>query len=393
MISVSEAKILVVNSVATLNSKNLALKEALGKILSEDIISPVNLPPFPQSAMDGYALKFGTEKVYKVIGEIAAGNMFSEKMENGTAVRIFTGACVPEDADAVIMQEKVTREGDRITIDDSSLKAGSNIRKVGTQIEKNTVALKSGTKLNPGSIGFIASMGISSVKVYPHPRVSILVTGNELQKSDEKLSQGKIFESNSIMLESALKQIGITDVTTHYAKDNENEIVSLLKSILADSDIIILSGGISVGDYDFAENSMKMVGVKTVFYKVKQKPGKPLFFGMKKEVPFFALPGNPAAALTCFYEYVYPAIRKMSGHEKYFLEETKAISKSAFEKKAGLTNFLKSNFKNGEVEILEGQESYKINSFAEANSFVVVEEETEKINVGDNVTVHLLPAN
>src|SRR5687768_4598602 len=278
MISVQEAQQLVTGNTFVRGPEEIPVRDIQNRVLCEDIFSPLDLPPFDQSAMDGYAVRFnGDSSSFKVIGEVAAGSVFAGELEKGSAVRIFTGAKVPGGADAVIMQEKVRADGKNIIADPEVLKKGANIRPAGSEIKKAVLAIKKDKLLNPAAAGFIASMGITSVKVYSRPRVSILATGNELVSPGESLGPGKIFESNSAALHSALKLSGLDPVNFLHAEDYKEKIRAALSFVADQSDIVLITGGISVGDYDFAGVALKELGVETVFYKVKQKPGKPLF--------------------------------------------------------------------------------------------------------------------
>ncbi|MEW6470176.1 MAG: gephyrin-like molybdotransferase Glp [Bacteroidota bacterium] len=391
MISVRKAKKLVTEHARLLATEVIPPDRAAGRVLAEHVYSPLHLPPFDQSAMDGYAVKFdGNAVSFKVMAETAAGASFSGKLRSGQAVRIFTGAPVPGGADAVIMQEKVKVSGRVITVEEGALVRWANIRPAGSDLMKGALALRRGMMLNAAAAGLLASMGKKSVSVYAGPRVSILVTGNELQPAGTKLRPGKIYESNSVALLAALRRMGLSDVTCYGAPDKEERIRATLRKAARGSDMVLLTGGISVGDYDFAGAALKNIGVRTVFHKVRQKPGKPLFFGKKGAKLFFALPGNPASVLTCFYEYVFPALRKMSGHPDFFMDEVKAPSRSAYSKRAGMSHFLKGKLDAG-VHILPGQESYKLGSFAGANCLVFLDEKTEQVRKGDFVKVHILP--
>jgi molybdopterin molybdotransferase len=391
MISVEEAKGLVLESIQSLASKTIALEAAFGQVLAEDIFSPVDMPLFGQSAMDGYAVALSAKcHHFELIGEVKAGCAFPGILQKGQAIRIFTGAPVPQGADAVVMQEKVTVEEGKISFQGPP-KINENIRLKGEQIQKGAVALRKGALLNPAAIGFLASLGITSVTVVNKPQVSILVTGDELQRPGEELRDGMIYESNSIMLKSALTGIGIEAVKTTTVKDSEAEVIDCLKEALIDSDVIIMSGGISVGKYDFSKTALEACGVESIFHKITQKPGKPLYFGMAGKKVVFALPGNPAAALSCFYEYVYPAINLLMGKLNPLLLQVKLQVKADFAKPNKLSMYLKGFANGSQVEILGLQGSHMLKSFAEANCLVYVPADKEVLNAGDWVDVHILP--
>lgn len=393
MISVEKAKALIVKNTGVLPVSKQLVAEVQGCVLAENIKAPLHLPPFDQSAMDGYALirsDVMNQKKIKIVGEVAAGKFFKRKIKSGEAVRIFTGAPVPAGADAVIMQEKVTFQNGYIIAGEVPLKS-ENIRKAGSQIKQGKVALQKGAVLTPGSIGYLTAMGIASVNIFTRPRISVIVTGSELKKPGTKLKSGQIYESNSYALAAALKSIGIPKAKIISIPDDELKTEQALQRALTHSDMILLTGGISVGDYDFVGKALQKLRVKNIFYKIKQKPGKPLFFGKYNKTLIFGLPGNPAAVLSCFYEYVYPAIRLMQGHKQPFLRSVFLPLLTSYTKKTGLSFFLKGKISEQGVTPLHGQESYIVSSFSQADSLIYLTEQTGYIKKGTTVEVHLLP--
>lgn len=393
MISVKEAYSRIKSGITLLKPLTVKLRDGLGLVLAADVRSPLNSPPFDNSAMDGYAFRFGdfkNKRAIKVIAEIQAGGSFSKTLKTGEGVRIFTGAQVPRGADTVVMQEKAVVENGVLQINDAVLAKGTNIRLAGSQIGKGKVALSKGHLLSAGSVGYLVSLGISEVKVYPSPSVAIIITGDELVSAGKALKPGQIYESNGIMLSAALQQHGINHIKLIRARDRMQDVEKAFLKAIEGFDCVIFTGGISVGDYDFVGDVLKKHRVKEVFYKVRQKPGKPIYFGVKNKKPVFGLPGNPASVLTCFYEYVLPALRMMMNHPKPFLTELEFPLKVAYKKKPGLTHFLKAKTDYRSVEILPGQESYKLSSFSEANCLVVLDESTEFIQDNTLVKVHLI---
>ena len=394
MISVEQAIELIQQHSKRLPSKKVPVIDALGCVLSENAISPISLPPFDQSAMDGYAVRFSdSEKQIKIIGEVAAGKVFPKKLQSGEAVRIFTGASVPVGTDTVIMQERILIENGNLLLQDPNLKKGANIRKAASQIKKGKIALSKGTIITPGGIGYLTAMGIKTLNVFAPPRITIIITGSELRKPGEKLKNGEIYESNSFALNSSLQSIHLKSQKTITVKDNEAAVFNAIKKAIAKSDLVLVTGGISVGDYDFTGSSLKKIGVKNIFYKIKQKPGKPIFFGKHNKTLIFGLPGNPAAVLSCFYEYVYPSLRIMQGRNDVFLKKLNLPIANDYNKKAGLSFFLKGKISDKTVVPLEGQESYILSSFAFADCLIYLHAESENMKTGDLVEVHLLPNN
>lgn len=373
-----------------LKSEEISLEQSNGYVLFEDVISSINMPPFRQSAMDGYAICLHEDPIYTVLEEIKAGDNINTPLKKGQAVRIYTGAPVPDSANAVIMQERTLLKDGTLFLT-GNVKENDNIRPLGEQVQNGEIALQKGTQLNAASIGFLATIGVSKVKVYTSPNVCILSTGNELVQPGTPLKHGQIYESNSIMLKTALQSNSVNDVSIHQVKDDYESTKKLLQHCIENNDVVIVSGGISVGDYDFVGKALLELKVEEQFYKVQQKPGKPLFFGTKENTLIFALPGNPAAALTCFYIYANPSIQQFKGLQQFEQTHFSAKSKSSFTKKGNRAQFLKAHYSNGKVEILEGQSSAMLQTFALANALVFMHQDAKSIEVDDVVPVIMLP--
>ncbi len=393
MISVADAKKIIEENSFTAARVLLPLDQAGGLVLAEDFFSGIDVPAFPQSSMDGYAFSYGAwgrGKLLHVSGEMAAGSDRVNKILPGEAVRIFTGAAVPQGADTVLMQEKSKLENGELVVEDDNLNAGDNVRLQGAEIKKGSLALSKGTLLTPAAIGYLAGMGPGQVPVYPRPAISIIVTGNELQVPGQPLQYGQVYEANSFSLSAALQQYGFGEPKKYYCGDNPAMLASLLEETLDHSDLVLLTGGVSVGDYDFTLKAAAQSGVEKLLHKIKQKPGKPIFFGKKGHKLVFGLPGNPASVLTCFYLYVIPVIEKYMG-KKSLLKTITAASGSLVTKPAGITWFMKGYFEGGIVKALDAQESYRLSSFARANCLIQLGEDQTNCSPGDRVDIHLLP--
>jgi molybdopterin molybdotransferase len=394
MISVTEAKKIIDQNVYPLQPVVLPLQEAVGLILAENIYAEIDIPAFPQSSMDGYAFSYSNwqkEKKLRINREkIAAGSNELFSLDQNEAVRIFTGAPVPTGADTVVMQEKIRIIGNELIIEDENLQSGSNVRPKGSEIKAGTLALGKDSVLTPAAIGFLAGIGIKDVNVYPPPSISIIITGNELQQPGIPLQHGQVYESNSFSLKAILKQLHIENIQVLYATDEAATVTNTLKNALPLSDVVLLTGGISVGDYDFVLQAATECGVVKLFHKVKQRPGKPLYFGMKENKLVFGLPGNPSSVLTCFYQYVIPALEKLSNRKK-IVQTLQAPLNKPFQKKAELTHFFKGFYDGETVTPLDAQESYRLSSFAIANCLIQVNEEVTSLNKGELVDVYLLP--
>lgn len=391
MISVKEAKEIIEKKVVLLQTTIMPLRNTCGLTLAENAYSKFDIPSFAQSSMDGYAIRFEDRHFpLSIQSEIAAGDLNSYSITAKHAARIFTGAPLPANADTVVMQEKVDAQNGTVFIKDKSLQQGDYVRNRGAEIKAGNMALRAQTLLTPAAIGFLAAIGIKEVAVYPPPKVSIVITGNELQEPGKALLFGQVYESNSYSLSAALKALGVEEIQILYAEDIPEIVERTLGKALDESDMVLLTGGVSVGDYDFVLYAADSCGIQKQFHKINQKPGKPLYFGTKGAKIIFGLPGNPASVLTCFYEYVLPAISKMSG-KKNPVKKIKATLQNEYSKKAGLTHFLKGFYEDGKVEILGSQASFQLRSFAEANCLIVIDEDEETVKEGNEVEVHLLP--
>ncbi len=394
MLSVQEAKNLITQHTTTLLPTKTALQNAALKVLAADTYAPLSIPPFNQSSMDGYAFNYADWKKNNhliIMGEAPAGITTPVQLAAQQAVRIFTGAPVPQGADTVVMQEKVLVKNDMLIINDEELTPGSNVRPMGSEIEANAIAIKKGTVLTPAAIGFLAGIGIDEIPVYPSPNISIIVTGNELQQPGNTLQYGQVYESNSFSLQTALQQMYITPVSVNMVQDDFDKLKNSIEAALQNTDLILLTGGVSVGDYDYVANALQACGVVQLFHKVKQKPGKPLYFGKKNETLIFGLPGNPSSVLSCFYQYVYPCIYQQMGHSNKSLQTIQVPLTHDYDKKPGLTHFIKALYSNGAVTPLQAQESYRLQSFAVGNCLVCLPEEGTHFAQGDIVTAYLLP--
>ena len=289
MISVEEALSIIEDNQYCGRPVEVAIENCLNLILAESVFSKIDMPPFRQSAMDGYAVSIHNSNTYKLIGEIKAGDDPANlTLKSGEAIRIFTGAAVPSSANAVVMQEKVDAESHSITLQEIPIEQ-KNVRSKGEQIKQGEIAIEKDTLLTPTVISFLASLGLAKLKVYPKPKVGIVVTGSELVAPGQPLPNGKIYESNSILLASTLQNEGIQEFSIYKIADDFNKTVDILEKVIAENDFVLISGGISVGDYDFTGKALEKLNTKKLFYKIKQKPGKPLYFGKNNNTHIFAL--------------------------------------------------------------------------------------------------------
>jgi molybdopterin molybdotransferase len=390
MIQVADALKIIAENSSKMPIAKIKVSKSLGYVLAEAVYSPINMPPFRQSAMDGYAFTHGKLNQFEVLKTVQAGDFLDDEIKKNQAVRIFTGAFIPDDVDTVVMQEHTTVNDNLLQIEKMPV-AFANVREKGEQVKKGELVLDANTIITPAAIGFLACLGITKIKVYEKPKVAILVTGNELVSAGNKLPKGKIYESNSAMLEAALKTIGINKTTVFKVKDSLKKTKIVIESCLSNFDVVLVSGGISVGDYDYVKEALLKNGVTELFYKINQKPGKPLLFGRKENKLVFALPGNPASSLTCFYVYALPALKKLMGYETIHLPEMKRKINTAFKNTSGKTLFLKGLYDDEKVTVLESQSSAMLNTFSIANGLIVVPYDVTVLEANQEVVV--LPFN
>lgn len=391
MTTVEEARNRIKKSVQTLDAVELvSLHEANGRILAEDLATKIDLPPFNQSNVDGYAICDRYAGKWEVMGEVKAGDSVNLELKKGQAVRIFTGAMVPMNADAVLMQEFVLKTQNQIVYTKGIIAQDEQIRMQASQAAQGGLIVSKGTRLNPATLGLLAMAGIEELKVQAFPRVALVINGNELQALGSQLEVGKVYESNSIALQAALRNVGL-EPNVLFVKDEYADVVQTLATAVNTSDLVLVSGGISVGDYDFVHKALTEVGVEEKFYKVAQRPGKPLFYGVKEKVQVFGLPGNPTSALICFYEYVYQVIAAMQRSDFSSLLKVYLPLGANVIKKKGLAHFLRAKLEDGRVFALSGQESFKMQAFADANALIYLPVDTENVKSGELVEVHILP--
>lgn len=389
MISVKAAKLKLVKACTRYSAIKMAAAKSAGMVLAQPVVAAISVPSFDNSAMDGYAFAYeDSRESWKVVATIPAGFSESIQLKAGEAARIFTGSPIPKGADTVVPQEHVAIQNDIITIPIGSLSKGANVRYCGLQAKEGDTVMETGMLITPGGVGLAASVGVSAVEVYACPRVSVIVTGSELQEAGESLNYGSIYNSNGPMLTASLSAMGVTAQKVEAITDNKELLQKSITDALESSDMLIISGGISVGDYDFVRPILQHLGVVELFYKLKQRPGKPVYAGMYGNTQVFALPGNPASVLTCFNQFVKPVLRYGMGHDNVWKPDATLPLASSFWKKKGYTFFMKAFHRDGKIYLLEGQESFNLRAFATANCFVEIEEDVQFVDGGETVNVY-----
>lgn len=402
MLTVSEAKKIILENQIIGASESVPLTLSTGRYLCADVVAPLSLPVFDSSAMDGYALRSkdvirasaADPQKIKVCGIQAAGKNRHLKVGRNECIRIMTGAPIPDDADAVVMQENVVLAGDGILVS-APVNSYENIRRAGEEIARGNKVLTKGQRITPAGVGFLAAMGIDQVCVSALPRVCLVATGNELARVGEKLGDGEIYESNSYALAAALACEGITAKVLRTTGDDVEKLEKIFFQALTEATHVLVTGGVSVGDFDFTRTALQNQGVKEKFWKVSQKPGKPLSYGVYGDVSVFGLPGNPASALICLYEYILPALRKYQGSCNPLPRAINLPLAKELRKKPGLTHFIRAILTRDEKGVssvmpLGGQNSHMMHSFSQADGLIVLNQEMAHIKQGELVEYHPL---
>jgi molybdopterin molybdotransferase len=382
-VAVQEAKEILKGLSLSGEKVQLPLQKALGHWTASPIHAPMQVPSFDNSGMDGYAFAWADGGDSRQLAQVVQAGTFPDfTLSPGTAVRIFTGAPVPKGADTIVQQEWVRVEGDRLFFDLEKLTQGMNLRRAGSQCEQGQLILPKGTHITPGTLGLLASLGVEEVSVFAAPQVSIILTGDEVVEVGQVLQPGQIYNANGPALMGYLSQLGICEVKIYKVKDDPNEVIRVIGEALASSEVLLLTGGISVGDFDFVKGGLADNGVEPLFYKVKQKPGKPILAGVKGSKLVFALPGNPASVLTCFMQYVKPSLGQWMGNPAAWEHPSTYPLATNWEKQVKLTVFLKARLVGGQVEVMPGQESFNLLSFGSADGLIEIGEDQQSLKEG-----------
>jgi len=400
MISVSEAQKVILAEVARMGEERVLLDAALGRTLSRDLNAPINHPPWDSSEMDGYAIRHAdtasasrlNPQKLKVVEEIPAGVLPKLAIEKGEASKIMTGAPLPAGADAVVKVEDTEKIGDEALIYGPS-EPGDYIRFIGEAMKKGDQVLQKGLMLRAPEIAMMASFGKSVVPVFQQPRVAILSTGDELAELDEPRGADKILNSNGYGLAAQVAEAGGLPINLGIAKDTKADLLEKMQAGLS-ADFLLISGGVSMGDYDFVIEVLEQLGVKMHFWKVAMKPGKPLAFGTLSGRPVFGLPGNPVSSMVTFEQFVRPALLKALGRERIFRPQVTATLEERIQKRPGRQQFLRAVVfsKAGELHVRSSgkQDSATLSSLVKANSLMVLPPEGTRIEKGERVQVQLL---
>lgn len=377
------------------DSERLPIRQALGRALAAEVRSTIEVPAENNSAMDGYALRSADLPAVaplelKLIGTAFAGQPFVGRVGAGECVRIMTGAAVPGGADTVVMQERVTALGDRVQV--NALPApGDNVRMAGEDIQVGQVALSAGTELLPAHIGLLASIGVAEAEVFRRPRVAFFSTGDELCEVGASLGPGKIYDSNRYTIYGMLLRLGAEIEDLGVVRDRPDELESAFRRAAKDADMIVTSGGASVGEADYIVEILDRLG-EIDFWSVAMKPGRPTVFGRLGGALYLGLPGNPVSVMATFYQLARPAIRKLSGLDPRMPLVIRATSTATLKAKSGRKEFLRGVLSRDEhghyvVSKTGHQGSGILSSMTRANCFIVIPEEAKVIEAGSEVDV------
>jgi molybdopterin molybdotransferase len=396
-----EAQKVVLDATTVLGLEKISLLDALGRVLGEDIVAERDNPPWDNSAMDGFAVRWDDIKqehaiqqsvTLAVIEDVPAGKMPSRTVGPGQAIRIMTGAPIPRGADTVIKVEDTEQTPDSVRVFKPEPR-GANIRPQGEDVKKGDCIIAKGTRIRPGEAGMLAILAKSFVFVYQRPRVAILSTGDELADLDERFSEEKIINSNSYGIAAAVQEAGGIPLLLGIARDNPAALTEKISHGL-NADILVLSGGVSMGDYDFTKAVFRDLGAEMNFWKLAIRPGQPLAFGKIQGKLAFGLPGNPVSSMVTFEQLVRPCILKMAGRRRYGRPVVQAVFQEKFSKRADRRHFLRGVLTREDgvfkVRTTGDQGSGILTSMVKANCLIDVPVEVERLNPGDQVTVQLL---
>ena len=393
---VDEARTRILDALDTVHGvEQLAVRQCLNRVLAEDIHSTIDVPSHTNSAMDGYALR-GSDlpaegaASLQIIGRAMAGAPFAGSVAAGQCVRIMTGAKMPQGADTVIMQEDVSVDGENITIG-SDHKPGQNVRQAGEDLAIGERVFSAGKLITPADLGMLASMGIAEVRVRRRVRVAFFSTGDELRSVGQPLGEGQIYDSNRYPLHGMLTRLGVELLDMGVIADRRDEIENAFHSAAQVADVLITSGGVSVGEADFVKETLEKIG-EVNFWKIAMKPGRPLAVGRIDRCHFFGLPGNPVSSMVTFYQFVQPALQKLSGQAVSPPLLLKATTTSRLKKAPGRIDYQRGWLETDErgelvVHSTGRQGSGMLSSMGKANCFIVLPLESKGVEAGDEVTV------
>ena len=378
------------------NVESVELIQSLNRVLAKDIPSPVNVPNHTNSAMDGYAVRIKdiTENPVtelKLIGKAFAGHAFVGRLQAGDAVRIMTGAVIPDGCDTIIMQEDTEVISDNKIRVDNNHKKGQHVRYAGESLKRGEIAIESGRRLNPADIGLLASLGVAQVDVYKKPTVAFFATGDEVKSLGEELMHGEVYDSNRYTLNSMLTKLNVEILDLGVIGDDPQLTANTFKQAAKQANAIIVSGGASVGEADYVRSTLAELG-DVSFWKLAMKPGRPLSFGKLENAIFFGLPGNPVSVMVTFYQFVLPALKRMMGEIDTQPKRFRVPCVSSLKKRPGRTEYQRGRLFYDDDNVLKvestGQQGSGIlSSMSRGDCFIVLSDDCEGVDAGNLVDV------
>jgi molybdopterin molybdotransferase len=378
-------------------SEHVPIREALGRVLAEGIVPAINVPAHDNSAMDGYAVRFSdlketAETALTEVGSAFAGRIFAGAVGTGECVRVMTGAVMPPQTDTIVIQEVVRKEGHRVVVPAGQKKA-QNVRYAGEDLKAGVAVLHPGKRLRPAELGLIASLGIGEVKVKRKLRVAFFATGDELASIGSPLKEGEVYDSNRYTLHGMLARLGVEMIDLGVVRDDPVLLEKAFRRAASENDVVITTGGVSVGEADFVKQLMAKLG-EVLFWKIAMRPGRPMAFGKIGNAFLFGLPGNPVAVMVTFYQFVRDALLHLSGRtDDYAVPLLKATAAEALRKVPGRTEYQRGilfrDAQEWKVRTTGQQGSGVLRSMSEANCFIVLEHDRGRVGAGELVQVQL----
>lgn len=381
----------LVNTVSEIEA--CKIENAYGRVLAEHIISPVNVPQYTNSAMDGYAIRSDDvdRDSYQVVAEVMAGHAYDQPLEVGQAVKIMTGAPTPRNGDTVVMREQASQEGDKVTFNGANIKAGQNVRQAGEDLAIGSDVFTAGTRLASPEMGMIASLGFGETNVFRKLKVAVFSTGDEVQAPGTEQKANSIYDSNRFTIMGMLEKLGCEILDFGILEDNEQLMIEALENASAQADVVMTSGGVSVGDADYIKLALDKLG-QIDFWRINMRPGRPLAFGQINNKPFFGLPGNPVAVMVSFINFVEPALRKMQGEQGWKPLKVNAIATENLRSRQGRTEFSRGIYELDDtgrltVRTTGKQGSGILRSMSEANCLIEISPAIDTVKAGESVTI------
>ncbi|HCE4954673.1 TPA: bifunctional molybdopterin-guanine dinucleotide biosynthesis adaptor protein MobB/molybdopterin molybdotransferase MoeA [Vibrio parahaemolyticus] len=381
----------LVNTVSEIEA--CKIENAYGRVLAEHIVSPVNVPQYTNSAMDGYAIRSDDvdRDSYQVVAEVMAGHAYDQPLEVGQAVKIMTGAPTPRNGDTVVMREQASQEGDNVTFNGAHIKAGQNVRQAGEDLAIGSDVFTAGTRLASPEMGMIASLGFGEANVFRKLKVAVFSTGDEVQAPGTEQKANSIYDSNRFTIMGMLEKLGCEILDFGILEDNEQLMIEALENASAQADVVMTSGGVSVGDADYIKLALDKLG-QIDFWRINMRPGRPLAFGQINNKPFFGLPGNPVAVMVSFINFVEPALRKMQGEQGWKPLKVNAIATENLRSRQGRTEFSRGIYELDDtgrltVRTTGKQGSGILRSMSEANCLIEISPAIDTVKAGESVTI------